>query len=77
MMTILLEVNMVDIIHRIGIKSPTTQVYNALTSLEGLGQWWTDEVQGEEQVGGKIELSVPTEMAKKRFSIIIGEKVKK
>jgi len=46
---------MVDILHRIGIKSPATEVYNALTSLEGLAQWWTEEVQGSSQVGGKIE----------------------
>ncbi len=46
---------MVDIIHRIGIKSPTTQVYKALTSLEDLAQWWTEEVQGDGQIGGKIE----------------------
>ena len=48
---------MFDIIHRIGIKSPTTQVYKALTTLEGLAQWWTEEVQGEDQIGGKIEFS--------------------
>jgi len=46
---------MVDIIHRIGIKFPTTQVYKALTSLEGLAQWWTEEIQGDGQIGGKIE----------------------
>src|SRR5271157_3803386 len=53
--TELLEVGMVDIIHRIGIKSPTANVYKALTSLEGLAQWWTEEVQGNDQIGGKIE----------------------
>jgi uncharacterized protein YndB with AHSA1/START domain len=46
---------MVDIIHRIGIKSPTAQVYEALTSLEGLSHWWTEEVEGDDQIGGKIE----------------------
>jgi len=46
---------MIDIIHRIGIKSPITQVYKALTSLEGLSNWWTEEVNGDEQVGEKIE----------------------
>jgi uncharacterized protein YndB with AHSA1/START domain len=46
---------MVDIIHKIGIKSPTTQVYQALTTTQGLARWWTEEVQGEEQIGGKIE----------------------
>lgn len=48
---------MADILHRIGIKSPATQVYNALTTLEGLAHWWTEEVQGDCQVGGKIEFS--------------------
>ena len=38
---------MVDIIHRIGIKSPAAQVYKALTSVEGLAHWWTEEVQGD------------------------------
>ncbi len=46
---------MVDIIHRIGIKAPATQVYNALTTLEGLAHWWTEEVKGDIRVGGKIE----------------------
>lgn len=46
---------MVDIIHRIGIKSNTAQVYKALTTIDGLANWWTEEVQGEEQIGGKIE----------------------
>ncbi|MDD2540894.1 MAG: SRPBCC domain-containing protein [Desulfuromonadaceae bacterium] len=51
---------MVDIIHRIGIKAPVAQVYNALTSLEGLAHWWTEEVKGETQVGGQIEFSFRT-----------------
>ena len=46
---------MTDIIHRIGIKSPITQVYNALVSISGLSHWWTEEVNGDERSGGKIE----------------------
>jgi len=46
---------MVNIIHRIGIKSSATKVYDALTSLTGLSHWWTEEVKGEEKLGGKIE----------------------
>jgi len=46
---------MVDIIHRIGIKAPAAQVYNALTTLDGLAHWWTEEVSGDTAVGGKIE----------------------
>lgn len=46
---------MIDIIHRIGIKTPENQVYKALTTLEGLSNWWTEEVKGDEKIGGKIE----------------------
>ena len=46
---------MVDIIHRIGIKSPPAQVYKALSTIEGLAHWWTEEVEGDEKIGGKIE----------------------
>ena len=45
---------MIDIIHRIGIKSSTAQVYKALSSIKGLSNWWTEEVEGDEKPGGKI-----------------------
>lgn len=45
---------MVDIIHRIGIKSTASQVYDALSTIKGLSHWWTEEVEGDESVGGKI-----------------------
>jgi len=48
---------MIDIIHRIGIKSPVAQVYKALTTIEGLAHWWTEEVQGNDKIGGKIVFS--------------------
>ena len=48
---------MVDIIHRIGIKSSFSQIYKALTTLEGLAGWWTEEVSGEAGHGGKIEFT--------------------
>jgi uncharacterized protein YndB with AHSA1/START domain len=46
---------MVDIIHRIGIRAPVAQVYNAITTLEGLANWWTEDVSGDAGVGGKIK----------------------
>jgi uncharacterized protein YndB with AHSA1/START domain len=46
---------MVDLIHRIGINAPAADVYKALSSLEGLSQWWTKEVSGNDNKGGKIE----------------------
>ena len=55
-----LEVDIADILHRIGIKAPATKFYSALTTLEGLAHWWTEEVAGDTQVGGKIEFRFRT-----------------
>lgn len=52
---------MADILHRIGIKSPENQVYQALSSLEGLSHWWTEDVEGDDQIGGKIDFTFRTE----------------
>jgi hypothetical protein len=48
--------NMVDILHKIGIKSSSLdKAYKALTTLEGLSGWWTSNTQGESQAGGVIQ----------------------
>ena len=52
---------MVDIIHRIGIKSSPAQVFKALSTIKGLANWWTEEVEGEEKIGGKIEFTFRSE----------------
>ncbi len=52
---------MVDIIHRIGIKSTASKVYNALSTINGLSHWWTEEVEGEEKIGGKIKFTFRSE----------------
>jgi uncharacterized protein YndB with AHSA1/START domain len=52
---------MVDIIHRIGIKSPEAEVYKALATIKGLAHWWTEEVEGDERVGGKIKFRFRSE----------------
>jgi uncharacterized protein YndB with AHSA1/START domain len=46
---------MVNIIHRIGIKSYPEKVYTALSTIKGVSHWWTEEVAGDENVGGKIQ----------------------
>ena len=46
---------MVDIIHRVGIKAPISRVYAALSTIEGLAGWWTEETTGTSEVGGTIE----------------------
>lgn len=48
---------MADILHRIGIKSSSLDdVYQALTTEQGLAGWWTSNTQGEgNQVGNIIK----------------------
>ena len=46
---------MVDILHRVGIKSSLDQAYKALATREGLAGWWTTDTQGESKVGGVIQ----------------------
>jgi len=45
---------MVSIIHRIGIKASPAQIHTAVASINGLASWWTEEVSGNSDQGGKI-----------------------
>ena len=47
---------MVDILHRVGVASKTPEeVYEALTTVDGLAGWWTDRTTGDPDVGGTLE----------------------
>ena len=47
---------MVDILHRLGIKSQVADVYTALTTAEGLAGWWTTKAEGDgDEVGGVVQ----------------------
>ena len=47
---------MTDILHRIGVEHASPeQVYDALTTLDGLSGWWAEKTTGETDVGGVIE----------------------
>jgi uncharacterized protein YndB with AHSA1/START domain len=51
---------MVDILHRVGVKdSSPDKVYDALTTIDGLSRWWTDDTSGSTEVGGVIEFRFP------------------
>jgi uncharacterized protein YndB with AHSA1/START domain len=51
---------MVDILHRVGVKGATpAEVYEALTSVEGLAGWWTDDTKGTGDIGGVLEFRFP------------------
>lgn len=45
---------MIDIIHRVGIQAPVAKVYAALSTLEGLSGWWTEETTGASRPGDTI-----------------------
>jgi uncharacterized protein YndB with AHSA1/START domain len=55
---------MADIIHRIGFNVPETEVYKAVSTVEGLSRWWTEEVTGESKPGEKIEFTFRTQAGK-------------
>jgi uncharacterized protein YndB with AHSA1/START domain len=46
---------MPDILHRVGIKSSMDDAYKALTTLEGLSGWWTNNTRGESRVDGVLQ----------------------
>jgi uncharacterized protein YndB with AHSA1/START domain len=46
---------MVDILHKVGIKSSSDEVYKALATREGVAGWWTNNTQGESKVGGVLQ----------------------
>ena len=51
---------MVDILHRVGMKTESPQkVYDALTTVDGLAGWWTDDTKGSGEVGGVLEFRFP------------------
>lgn len=46
---------MPDIIHRVGIRSKSPQsTYMALATIDGLTNWWTDDVKGESVRNGML-----------------------
>ena len=51
---------MVDILHRIGVQTPTPEkVYEALTSVDRLAGWWTEDTSGSGEVGGVLRFRFP------------------
>jgi uncharacterized protein YndB with AHSA1/START domain len=45
---------MMDILHRVGIKSSSNAVFAALTTREGLSGWWTNDTKGDSRVGATL-----------------------
>src|SRR5947209_3426613 len=54
------ETAMVDILHRVGVKSDSPEkVYEALTTIDGLAGWWTEDTTGSTELGGVIQFRFP------------------
>lgn len=45
---------MLNILHRVGIKAPSSEVFQALATTEGIAAWWTRETSGESKPGGVV-----------------------
>ena len=43
-----------DILHRIGVTSTPDEVFTALTTVDGLAGWWTEDTEGDAEVGGEL-----------------------
>ncbi|MGW4365779.1 SRPBCC family protein [Nocardia takedensis] len=51
---------MVDILHRIAVENTSPQqVYDALTTIDGLAGWWTRDTTGDAALDGVIEFRFP------------------
>jgi uncharacterized protein YndB with AHSA1/START domain len=48
---------MLEIRHRIGVTATPTDVHAALTTIEGLAGWWTEDTTGDVAPGGVIHFS--------------------
>ncbi len=46
---------MVDILHRVGITASPAEVYAALTTVDGLAGWWTQDTEGDGEPGGVLK----------------------
>lgn len=47
---------MVDIIHKVGIKAPISQVYAAIATPQGVAGWWTKETTGGTKPGSSFKV---------------------
>jgi uncharacterized protein YndB with AHSA1/START domain len=51
---------MADILHKIGCLNTTTDaVADALTTVDGLSRWWTNDTTGDAAEGGELQFRFP------------------
>lgn len=47
---------MSEIRHRVGIAAPKDRVYTTLATTNGVARFWTDHVEGDSTVGGRLRV---------------------
>ena len=69
---------MIDIHHRVGVESPSTEgVYDALTTIDGLAGWWTTDTTGDPSLGGRLEFRfLPGGFDMEVIDLVPGERVR-
>ncbi|RYD56800.1 MAG: SRPBCC domain-containing protein [Sphingobacteriales bacterium] len=60
---------MANIIHRIGIRASSAKVY--WQQMDGLANWWTDDVKGNEQLGGHIEFTFASQTGEVKGKMVM------
>lgn len=50
---------MYEILHRVGVIAPAEDVFKALTTVEGLAGWWTEDTTVDELAPGVIKFRFP------------------
>lgn len=48
-----------QIIHKIGAKCSANKMFEAIATIDGLKQWWTQYVTGNDEVGGVLKFRFP------------------
>lgn len=67
---------MVDILHRVAVRSTSPDgVYAALTTLDGLAGWWTEDTTGDVAPGGVIRFRFETANGPDGFDMLVEEAV--
>ena len=56
---------MVEIKHLFHIDAPRERVYEAISTINGLSNWWTKETTGNSNIGGEIEFRFGKQWANK------------
>ncbi len=64
---------MVDILHRIGTTASLDDVYAALSTIDGLAGWWTEDTTGKDEVGGVIEFRFKDAPPPAGFDMLVRE----